>query len=108
MKKLAKRYRIRLNTVCDIININQRQHVEVEEYIKRSGVIKHETIQLIPVENNRYREFNRWTYVLSLLTKTTNIKNGVVNFKECRFLINLKLLRVAKSATKLRQLIRQH
>ena len=107
MKKLTKRYRIRLNTVCDI-KINQRQHVEVEEHIKRSGVIKHETIQLIPVENNRYREFNRWTYVLSLLTKTTNIKTGVVNFKERRFLTNLKLPRVAESATKLRQLIRQH
>lgn len=107
MKQLAKRFRIRLNTICDI-KVNQRQHVEIEDYIKRNGVIAHETIRLIPVKNNRYREFNRWTYVLHIVTKTTNIKTNLETFKERRFLTNINLPCLPKSANTLRQLIRQH
>ena len=107
MKNLTRRYAIRLNTVCDM-RVNQRQHVEVEDYIKRNGAITHETIRLIPVKNTRYRELNHWTYVVSILTNTTNIKTGVATSRERRFLTNLDLPRVPESATKLRQLIRQH
>ena len=107
MKQLAKRFRIRLNTLCDM-KVNQRQHVEVKEHIKRNGVISHETIRLVPVKNNRYREFNRWTYAVSILTKTTNIKTNLETFNERRFLTNIDLPCIADSAHKLRQLIRQH
>ena len=107
MKRIARRFRTRLNTICNI-KVNQRKYVVVEDYIKRNGVIAHETSRLIPVKNNRYREFNRWTYVLNILTETTNIKTNIETCRERRFLTNIDLPCIPESATKLRQLIRQH
>ena len=107
MMNLTRRFEGRLNSNIGI-KINQKKHVKYSTTDKRSSCIINETVMIIPIKSTRYREFNKWTYVIDIETISTNFKTDKEHTKHRRFLTNIHLPCNGEAAIKLRGLVRQH
>jgi hypothetical protein len=107
MMHLTKQFEGRLNFNVDIKK-NQNKHKFVNTTEKSKGWITDETVTITPAPISRYRDFEKWTYIVDLHAVSTHIKTGEVKINDRRFLTNLDLPCTDETATKLRALIRQH
>ena len=107
MMGLTHQFKERLNTTVGL-NISQNKHTQHKTLHKRNGSIIDETVTLIPCTSSRYRDFDVWTYVIHIETRTTKINDGVWTYKDRRFLTNIKLPCTIEGLIKLRSLVRQH